>query len=74
MLCRHHGATAAYTPMMHARLFVEDKKYRAENFTTTAEDRPLFVQFCANDPGFFVRAAQLVQVWAMSVMSLCAHK
>ena len=36
MLCRAHGATAAYTPMLHARLFAEVEKYRAEHFTTTA--------------------------------------
>eukprot|EP00798_Chlamydomonas_sp_ICE-L_P020223 gene20223-26975_t len=28
MLCRAHGATAAYTPMFHARLFAEDKRYK----------------------------------------------
>jgi hypothetical protein len=62
MLCRAHGATAAYTPMLHSRLFVENKGYRAEHFTTCAEDRPLFAQFCANDPEMLVRAALLVQV------------
>ena len=36
MLCRAHGATAAYTPMLHARLFAEVEKYRAEHFTTTS--------------------------------------
>lgn len=39
MLCRQNGATAAYTPMLHARIFSEDPKYRAEHFTTCAEDR-----------------------------------
>lgn len=28
MLCRAHGAQAAYTPMFHARLFVEHEYYR----------------------------------------------
>ena len=27
-LCRGYGATCAYTPMIHARLFVEEHKYR----------------------------------------------
>lgn len=39
LLCFKHGATAAYTPMLHSRLFLEDPKYRAEHFTTTAGDR-----------------------------------
>jgi hypothetical protein len=33
MLCRKYGATAAYTPMLHSRLFSQDVKYRKE-FTT----------------------------------------
>lgn len=28
MLCRKYGATCAYTPMLHARLFCIDAKYR----------------------------------------------
>jgi tRNA-dihydrouridine synthase len=61
MLCRHHGATAAYTPMLHARLFLENKAYRAEHFTTCEGDRPLFVQFCANEPHILLASAQLIQ-------------
>lgn len=39
LLCRKHGAEAAYTPMLHSRLFLQDPKYRAEQFTTTPTDR-----------------------------------
>lgn len=38
-LCRRYGATCAYTPMLHARLFVESAAYREEHFTT-CEARP----------------------------------
>lgn len=38
-LCLRYGATAAYTPMLHSRLFLEDPKYRAEHFTTCSGDR-----------------------------------
>jgi hypothetical protein len=34
MLCRKHGADAAYTPMLHSRLFVDSERYRKEHFTT----------------------------------------
>ncbi|KAK9859393.1 hypothetical protein WJX84_003115 [Apatococcus fuscideae] len=61
LLCRRHGATAAYTPMLHSRLSVDSPKYLEEHFTTCKIDRPLFAQFCANDPPTLLRAAQLVQ-------------
>jgi hypothetical protein len=56
ILCRRYGTTLAYTPMFHARLFLEDKVYREEMFNSERDgnaaigDRPLFVQFCANQP------------------------
>ncbi|CAM6112485.1 unnamed protein product [Calypogeia fissa] len=61
MLCRKYGATAAYTPMLHARLFAQDGKYRTKEFSTCPEDRPLFVQFCANNPDVLLEAARLVE-------------
>ncbi|KAJ6839023.1 tRNA-dihydrouridine(16/17) synthase [NAD(P)(+)] [Iris pallida] len=61
MLCRRYGAQAAYTPMLHARIFSENEKYRSMEFTTCKEDRPLFVQFCANDPGTLLEAAKVVE-------------
>lgn len=70
MLCRAHGATAAYTPMLHARLFLENKGYRSEHFTTCDGDRPLFAQFCANDPEILVKAAAILQVCTAPVQAL----
>ncbi|CBI21377.3 unnamed protein product, partial [Vitis vinifera] len=61
MLCRKYGAQAAYTPMLHSRIFSENEKYRSQEFTTCKEDRPLFVQFCANDPDTLLEAAQRVE-------------
>ncbi|KAG9257298.1 putative dihydrouridine synthase family protein [Emericellopsis atlantica] len=61
----------AYTPMFHARLFEETEKYRHAHFQATRPgtddiwldgnpklDRPLFVQFCANDPKHLLHAAR----------------
>ncbi|KVI02705.1 tRNA-dihydrouridine(16/17) synthase [NAD(P)(+)]-like [Cynara cardunculus var. scolymus] len=61
MLCRKYGAEAAYTPMLHSRNFAESQKYRSREFSTCKEDRPLFVQFCGNDPDILLEAAYQVE-------------
>ncbi|KAL0721615.1 hypothetical protein Bca4012_036214 [Brassica carinata] len=60
LLCQKFGAQAAYTPMLHSRIFTETDN-RNKEFTTCKEDRPLFVQFCANDPDTLLEAAKRVQ-------------
>lgn len=61
MLTRKYGAHICYTPMFHAKLFSTSEKYRNEAFTPCKEDRPLVVQFCANDPDILLAAAKLVE-------------
>ncbi|CDW52989.1 tRNA dihydrouridine synthase 1 [Trichuris trichiura] len=60
MLCRRHGADLCYSPMFHALLFAQQSAYRAENFVTCPEDRPLIVQFCANDTEVLLQSSELV--------------
>ncbi|KAF8049137.1 hypothetical protein N665_2285s0004 [Sinapis alba] len=60
LLCQKYGAQAAYTPMLHSRIFTETDN-RNKEFTTCKEDRPLFVQFCANDPDTLLEAAKRVE-------------
>lgn len=51
--------------MFHARLFVTSDKYRKSMFNdqdgNPRYDRPLIVQFCANDPETLLQAAKLVE-------------
>lgn len=63
ILSRRYNTELAYTPMLHARMFSDPKNedYRKANFTTDSSDRPLIVQFCANDPEVLLKAARLVE-------------
>jgi len=82
----------AYTPMLHARMFLETVKFRDHHFQPTktglaapvpvgietapsdlhldgnpALDRPLAVQFCANEPNELLEAAKYVQPYCDAV-------
>lgn len=61
MLTRRYGVGLAYTPMFHSRLFSENAKYRKQQFSTCPEDRPLFVQFCGDDPEILVKAGKHIE-------------
>ncbi|AET37382.1 tRNA dihydrouridine synthase Ecym_1130 [Eremothecium cymbalariae DBVPG len=65
VLSRRYGATLVYTPMFHAKLFATSEKYRKDMWChldgDEKLDRPLIVQFCANDPEYLLEAAKLVQ-------------
>ncbi|TFB06299.1 tRNA-dihydrouridine [Trichoderma ghanense] len=73
LLPEEQSKLLAYTPMLHARLFSQDEKYRRAHFQAVRPgsdepwldgnpkiDRPLFVQFCANDPEALLAAAKHV--------------
>ncbi|KAM0751505.1 FMN-linked oxidoreductase [Meredithblackwellia eburnea MCA 4105] len=70
ILSRIHGATLAYTPMFHAGLFgsPDHPRYASEMFDMSPDslegvapyDRPLVVQFCANDKDLWLSAAEKV--------------
>ncbi|GJE89551.1 tRNA-dihydrouridine synthase family protein [Phanerochaete sordida] len=68
-LSRKYGAQLIYTPMINARMFAQDqrKSYRPEMFDIengeegAPGDRPLIVQFAANDPDWLLKAAKIVE-------------
>lgn len=47
--------------MYHAGHFASQKKYRERSFSTCPEDRPLIVQFCANNADTLIAAARHVE-------------
>jgi len=60
-LCRRYGAQLCYTPMLHSVNFARDGVYRKKFFATDQNDRPLVVQFCANDPMVLLKAAKFAE-------------
>jgi tRNA-dihydrouridine synthase 1 len=67
LLSRKYNAEITYTPMFHAKLFATQEKYRKEQLSTHPDDSPLVVQFCANEPEWFVKAAKLVEDQCVAV-------
>jgi tRNA-dihydrouridine synthase len=67
MLVRRYGADLVYTAMFDSKRFVEDTSYREKMFRTCPEDRPLVVQFAANDSKYLYQAAKLVEPYCDAV-------
>ncbi|KAL4259920.1 tRNA-dihydrouridine(16/17) synthase [NAD(P)(+)] [Pleurotus pulmonarius] len=69
ILSRLYGAQLVYTPMINAKMFYEDKKgtFRERNFNLTHGeeggplDRPLVIQFCANNPEALLASAKHIE-------------
>ncbi|KAK3819003.1 MAG: Dus-domain-containing protein [Benniella sp.] len=75
ILSRRYKADLCYTPMFNSKLFVNDPKYRQEQWANLKDglggggpnDRPLIVQFCANDPEYLLQAALMVAPYCDAV-------
>lgn len=60
-LIRKYECDLAYTPMIMSNSFIKSQKARDNEFTTNATDRPLIVQFAANNANDFATAAEFVR-------------
>ncbi|KAH9984083.1 Dus-domain-containing protein [Russula compacta] len=75
VLSRRYGAQLAYTPMINAKMYANNKRngYREIAFNTVfgeeggPGDRPLIIQFCANDPGQLLASAQALEGYCDAV-------
>jgi len=70
MLCRRYGTQLAYTPMFHSRLFSTQAQYRKQQWSTCPEDRPLFVQFCGDNPQTLLDAARQLPAGSFDAVDL----
>lgn len=70
-LVRNYNVDIAYTPMIISDSFVKSQKARDAEFTTGKGDRPLVVQFAANNATDLANAAELVYRYSDGVDLNC---
>lgn len=66
LLCRKYGSNLCFTPMIHAKMFLDTSlSYRQKfwNLETgpPPQDRPLVAQFCSSNPEALLQAAGMIQ-------------
>ncbi|KAH9912162.1 Dus-domain-containing protein [Epithele typhae] len=74
-LSRRYGAQLVYTPMINAKMFADakHKNYREVQFNTVQGeeggpgDRPLIIQFCANNPDYLLTSAKALEPYCDAV-------
>lgn len=59
-LVRDYGCDLVYTPMILAKEFTSHPNARNSDFSSNSRDRPLVVQFAANDPVILGKACEMV--------------
>ena len=75
-LTRNHGVNLCYTPMIHARHFVESESFRRSNcdFDSAIEgmqhSRPTIAQIAANEPSTAAAAAQILEAAGVDAVDL----
>jgi len=67
MMTRKYGAQLCYTNMILSDVFVMNEDYRKQNMETCEEDRPLVMQFAANNPSILLKACEYVIDQAVAI-------
>lgn len=70
-LVRLYDCDLAFSPMILADSFYKSQKARDNEFTTNQEDKPLIVQFAANQAEFFAGSAEMVANYCNGVDLNC---
>ncbi|XP_041349092.1 tRNA-dihydrouridine(20a/20b) synthase [NAD(P)+]-like [Gigantopelta aegis] len=70
-LVRKYQCDLAFTPMIISDSFIRSVKARDSEFTTCAEDRPLIVQFAANNPQDLANAAEIISPFSDGIDLNC---
>ena len=61
VLCRKYGAQLCYTPMLNAKLFLNDLTYRRQRFDIQINEGPTIAQFAGDNPEILSRAAVIAE-------------
>ena len=64
LLARRYNTSLCFTPMIHARMFLEKEGYRNKFWSPSGlpvEDRPLVAQFCGNDKDVMLHAMKFLE-------------
>ncbi|KAF7490257.1 tRNA-dihydrouridine(16/17) synthase [NAD(P)(+)]-like [Sarcoptes scabiei] len=68
LLVRQFDVHCTYSPMFNSGIFVKDVKYQQSCLKVVPElDRPLIIQFCANDPEIFLKAAKIAEPYCDAI-------
>ncbi|XP_070557671.1 tRNA-dihydrouridine(20a/20b) synthase [NAD(P)+]-like [Ptychodera flava] len=70
-LVRRYGCDVAFTPMIVSDSFIKSTKARDIEFSTNSGDRPLIVQFAANNAKDLADAAEIIAPYADGVDLNC---
>jgi len=61
LLCRKWGADLAYTQMLNAPIFVQNKIYRWDNLQSIPAEKPVIVQIAGHTPQEMLECAKIIQ-------------